>query len=165
MGSFSHLNECLFAYGNLCWQILSSRIKKRRRELNEGRQHGLVNKVTDLGESGDLDTIPNSSLQCDFKQVSEQAFPYHSVVYLYCKLFRASTVLCCMFLQPQLQRISVLRWNILQIVIEVSLCDPLVYENVNLPFCSQSGCRQFLVVCSIQTIEINKTMPGINTGI
>lgn len=122
LGSFSHLNEWgFFAYGNLWWQILSSRIKKKRRELNGGRQHGLVNKVTDLGESGDLDTIPSSSLQCDFRQVSEQVFPHHSAVYLYCKLFRASTILCCMFLQPQLQRNSVL-----QIVIKVSCHDPLV---------------------------------------
>lgn len=147
-----------FSYGNLCWWTLSSRIKRKRREFNGGRQCSLVKKVTDLGESGDLDTIPSSSLQCDFRQVSEQAFPHQSAIYLYCKLFRASTVFCCMFLQPQLQRNSILHWDILQIVIEVSLHGPLVSENVNLPFCSQSDCRQFLAVGSIQIVEKNQKL-------
>lgn len=151
---FFPLQWMLFVYGNMCWWILSSGIKKKRREWNGGRQHSLVNKVTDLGASGDLDTIPSSSLQCDFRQVSEQAFPHNFIVYLYCKLFRASTILCCMFLQPQLQRNSALHWNIPQTVIAASLHDALVRENINLPFCSQSGCRKFLVICSIHMLGV-----------
>lgn len=133
---------CVFLLAFLLFDCLSAQtcadecylIGKKKKELNGGRQHGLVNKATDLRGSGDLDTIPGYSLQCDFRQISEQAFPPYSVVYLYCRPFRVTIIPCCMFIQPQVQRGSVLCWNILQIITETNLRDRHVKENVSLPF-------------------------------
>jgi len=155
---FFLLAECLSAYRNLCWWILLGRIKKRKRELNGERQPGLVNKAADLRGSGDLDTIPSSSLQCELRWVSEPNSPPYAVACLYCRAFRVTTIPYGMFIQPKVQRGSVHCWNIIQIIIETNLRDPHVKDNVSLSLHSWCGCRWFWVTCGIWIIQTNRTI-------